>query len=483
MVTGVLDYLFKVGSSGYASSTAQLASFLGLFYTATNLAAIALQWFGTGWMMRTIGASWASSLLPAGLALGAGLIFAFPGFAAVTASRFWDQVVRTSLSRSTGELFYFPLEPGLRRKAKALIGAGLERLGDGFAGLVILAASAAMGASMTVLVGVVVVLIAVWALAWMRVKGGYVTELARNLRRLNLEGHKAKISLREASLVQEMERLRASPYERIVIHGIELLEEAAPEMVEASIGRLLEHPSAAVRSRALRFLRAHPPAELPPRLGFGQDADPRCRSRRSARWACCRAPIRSIRCAYLESPEERIRKGCDSGGHRERAARIGKPPARHTRAHAGARRRVRPRHGGRSAGAASRAVRAARAAHAAADRSGWCGADRGHSQRGARSAPNARAHPDRRAGDPAQRERRPVRARHARRPRGGTGRLSVRRHGDAGPPVIPRPGRNPRRARWTRCSARERRTSAWPIACSRRRTASRRCRGGVPACW
>src|SRR5262249_47311747 len=153
-----------------------------------------LQWFGSGWMVRKIGAAWSSSLLPAGLALGAGLIFAFPGFAAVTASRFWDQVARTSVSKSTGELFYFPLEPSLRRKAKALMGAGLERLGDGFAGLVILGAGLAMGASMLVLVGVAVVLIAIWVLAWMRIRTGYVTELGRNLRRLNLEGHKAKMS-------------------------------------------------------------------------------------------------------------------------------------------------------------------------------------------------------------------------------------------------------------------------------------------------
>lgn len=310
MVTGVLDYLFKVEiQQRYASSTAQLASFLGLFYTATNLAAIALQWFGTGWMVRRLGAAWTSSVLPAGLALGAGLIFAFPGFAAVTASRFWDQVVRTSL-RSTGELFYFPLEPGLRRKAKALIGAGLERLGDGFAGLVILLAGAAMGASVVVLGGVVVVLIALWVLAWTRLKSGYVTELGRNLRRLNLEGHKAKISLREASLMQEMERLLASPYERIVIHGIELLEETSPELVEASIGKLLEHPSAAVRSRALRFLRAHPTDGLAPRLeALVQDADPEVQIEALSTLGVLQGtdPFDSLR-AYLESPEEPIRK-------------------------------------------------------------------------------------------------------------------------------------------------------------------------------
>src|SRR5438132_1916391 len=310
MVTGVFDYLFKVQIQNRYTTASQLASFLGLFYTATNLAAIALQWFGTGWMVRRIGAAWASSVLPAGLALGAGMIFAFPGFAAVTASRFWDQVARTSVSRSTGELFYFPLEPGLRRKAKALIGAGLERLGDGFAGLVILAAGRAMGASMFVLAGVVVALLAIWVLAWMHIRTGYVAELGRNLRRLNLEGHKARVSLREASLLQEMERLLSSPYERIVIHGIDLLEESSPEIVERAMGQLLEHGSPRVRTRALRFLRAHPSADLASRVSaLVQDPDPEVQIEALSTLGALEGtdPFDSVK-EYLDSPEEGLRK-------------------------------------------------------------------------------------------------------------------------------------------------------------------------------
>jgi ATP:ADP antiporter, AAA family len=310
MVTGVVDYLFKVQIQSRYPSSAQLASFLGLFYTATNLAAIALQWIGTGWMVRRFGAAWVSSLLPAGLTLGAGMIFAFPGFAAVTASRFWDQVARMSVSRSTGELFYFPLEPSLRRKAKALIGAGLERMGDGFAGLVILGAGAAMGASMFVLASVVAVLLALWVLAWLRIRAGYVAELGRNLRRLNLEGHKVKISLREASLLHEMERLLASPYERIVIQGIELLEENSPEMVESALGTLLGHVSPRVRARALRFLRTHPASELVPRVTeLVQDEDPEVQIEALSTLGVLQGtdPFDSVE-EYLQSPVEGIRK-------------------------------------------------------------------------------------------------------------------------------------------------------------------------------
>ncbi len=263
VVTGVLDYQFKVQIQRRYPSSAELASFLGVFYTLTNLAAIALQALGTRWMVQRVGAAWAASLLPAGLGLGAAFTIALPGFSSVAVSRLWDQVTRLSVNRSVSELFYFPLEPGLRRKAKALIGAGLERLGDGFAGLLILVAGFAAGAagftagaSTRTLAIVVAALLAVWILAWLRVSRGYVTELGQNLRRMNLGTQQSRVSLREASLLREMERLLHSPYERIVIHGVDLLEENFPEEVETNLEALLAHGSPRVRSRALQFVRA-----------------------------------------------------------------------------------------------------------------------------------------------------------------------------------------------------------------------------------
>ena len=72
-------------------------------------------------------------------------------------------------------------------------------------------------------------LIVVWIAAWLGVRRGYVRELGLNLRRLNLDPRGARISLRESQVLEEMTRLIESPHNRLVMHGIELLEEAAPE--------------------------------------------------------------------------------------------------------------------------------------------------------------------------------------------------------------------------------------------------------------
>ena len=257
MITGVLEYQFKAELQRRFSRPAEFVSFLGMFYTFTNLAAFGLQALGTRWMIQRLGASWSSSLLPAGLGITTTLTLLLPGFAAVAAGRLWDQVTRLSVSQSVGELFYFPLDPTVRRRAKSFIGTGLERLGDGFAGALILLAGFTIGASTRNLALLVAVLLLGWAFAWLRIRRGYVSQLGVNLRRMNLGHQHSRVSLREAGILREMERLLESRYERVVVQGIELLEENAPERIEARLDRLLEHPAAQVRARALHYVRIH----------------------------------------------------------------------------------------------------------------------------------------------------------------------------------------------------------------------------------
>ena len=258
LVTTLVDYQFKVEIQRRYPTPAALGTFLGWFYTATNLAALAVQLLATRWALQVFGAGWSAAVLPAGLGMGASATLAIPGFASVMATRLWDQVMRLSINRGAVELFYFPLEPDLRRKAKAFIEAGLERVGDGLAGLVILAAGVTMGSGVHALAALVAGLVVLWVIAWQAVRQGYVRELGRNLRRMNLEPQHVTVSLREAHLLEEMARLLDSPFERIVLHSLTMLEENAPERITAHLPRLLSHASSRVRVRALSLAASLP---------------------------------------------------------------------------------------------------------------------------------------------------------------------------------------------------------------------------------
>ena len=260
LVTTLLDYQFKVEVQRRYSHPAEIASFIGLFYTATNLAALVIQLFLARWLLHRLGAAWTAAVLPAGLAIGSALTLAFPGFLTVMATRLWDQVLRTSANKTAVELFFFPLTPAVRRRAKAWIEAGIERIGDAIAGLIILATATTLAATaMTTAAALalhILPLIALWAFAWLAVRRGYVAELARNLRRMNLHPHATTMNLRESSALREMIGLLASPYEQVVLHGIDMLEDDAPDELDPHLGRLIDHPASAVRVRALAIAGA-----------------------------------------------------------------------------------------------------------------------------------------------------------------------------------------------------------------------------------
>jgi ATP:ADP antiporter, AAA family len=275
LVTGLLDYQFKVEIQHRYPSQEELARFFGFFYTVMNLIALTFQIFGTRWALQRLGAGWSAAILPAGIGIGAATTIGVPGFASVVGTRLWDQMLRISLNRSAVELFYFPIEPGLRRRAKAMIDSGLERLGDGFSGLLILGLGMTLGATTWTLAVAVLVLVGVWCVAWFGLRRGYVRELGRNLRRLNLSPESHRVSLREASLRGEMTRLLSSPYERVVLHGLTMLEENDPAALEPHLERLMQHSSPRVRARALAVIATRHPESVRPHIDtLMMDADP-----------------------------------------------------------------------------------------------------------------------------------------------------------------------------------------------------------------
>ena len=311
LVTTLLDYQFKAEIQRRDPSPHGLASFLGWFYTATNLAALIMQLFFTRWSLHALGAGWSAAVLPAGLGIGAAATLIAPGFGAVITTRLWDQVMRLSINRTAGELFFFPLKPEIRRRAKALIEAGLERVGDGLAGLLILAAGLAMGSSTWTIAAMVASLVVVWVMAWLRVRRLYVSELGENVRRMNLDPHRAPVSLREASILEEFSRLLASPYERLVLHGLEMIEESAPERIEEHIVPLMSHPSPRVRARALSLAGARQMREASGAIeALIGDPDPEVRiEAMRARVALGGAdPIGALE-EFLDSDDVNLRRG------------------------------------------------------------------------------------------------------------------------------------------------------------------------------
>ena len=66
------------------------------------------------------------------------------------------------------------------------------------------------------------------------------------------------MSLRELGILKETVRMLESPYERVVLQAIDLLEENAPRLLDPRMSKLLAHASPRVRARALKYAASNP---------------------------------------------------------------------------------------------------------------------------------------------------------------------------------------------------------------------------------
>ena len=314
MVSALVDYQFKLEIQRRFSDRGQLATYLGMFHSMVNVVALILQLFVARWLMTHLGSAGSVALLPAGLAVGTAFAIALPGLAAATATRLWDQAMGLSIAKVGQEISFFPLEPGLRRRVKSFIETAVERLGEGVAGLLILGIGMFAGATTRTLGIAAGVILVAWVAAWMGVRRGYLVELGRNVRRLSLGHERMRVSLREAGVIREVSRQLQSPYERVVLQSVEMLEENAPDVLDAHLPGLLHHRSTAVRIRTLQWIRAHrPDAPIELVLPLMQDPDPGVRGETLVTWCALR------RVGILDRLEQMLRS--DDAGLRGAAIR------------------------------------------------------------------------------------------------------------------------------------------------------------------
>jgi ATP:ADP antiporter, AAA family len=315
VVSGLLDFQLRTVVQRLDPSVAGLTSFFGRYFVVMNVCALGLQLLGTRWFLERFGAPITAGFLPAGLAIGAGATLVAPGFWPVLVTRMWDQVARFSIHRTTTEVFYFPLHADLRRRAKSVIEAGIERVGDALAGLLILGLGALVGIGPHRLAGVIVAVVAVWLFAWWRVRRGYVRELARHLRQVGLTRDPGRFSLHDRGALQQLVRTLESPYERVVLQALDMLEEHAPALIARRLPALLEHPSPSVRARAVAMTGARADAADRERIEpLLRDRDARVRVQALRAWVGLGEgrPVETLR-PFLDADDPGLRAAALAG--------------------------------------------------------------------------------------------------------------------------------------------------------------------------
>ena len=178
----LLDYVFKLEATRAYAKGAPLLRFFAIFYTATGVATFAVQTTLARRVLEKLGVARTVSSLPLTLGFGSIASLIAPGLATVGIARGAEMTTRSSLFRSSYELFYMPVAPEEKRSVKAMIDVGGERLGDLVGGgLVKLALFALPGKTYGFLIGSAIALAALGLYITRQLHRGYLRTLERSL--------------------------------------------------------------------------------------------------------------------------------------------------------------------------------------------------------------------------------------------------------------------------------------------------------------
>jgi AAA family ATP:ADP antiporter len=257
----VVDYLFKTSAAAHIEH-ARLGQFFSTTNLVFNIVALAMQVGAVAWLVRVLGVTRATIVLPILFVLGGAGVIAGGGMLAVLLVKGADGGLRHSLHRTTIELLYVPISESMRSRVKALMDGLGQRGGQAVGSLAILGVLATSSARNVDLFlgGFVVVLAAGWSIAASGLTRHYL-ELFRSTLR---EGNIDRVAL-PALDVGSLERLIValnSEVDNEVLATLDLLVDQGRERLIPAL--ILYHPARAVVLRALEIFASSSRADFIP---------------------------------------------------------------------------------------------------------------------------------------------------------------------------------------------------------------------------
>lgn len=233
ILSAVSDYVLKAEASRAMTSVRDLTQFFAVFHTAVSLCTFLVQAGVAQRALQGIGLGGTLAVLPVCM-LASGLV-------AGTLTRLWtaaalkgtESTLSNSLFRSAYELLYTPIGERRRRRAKALIDVGADRVGEILgSGLILGVLTVAAGAASSTVVWLVVVAAGLALWLSLRLNSGYVSELASSLRAgtVRMDPDQAHDMTTRLTVSQTLGAVNRAQ----LLADIERLRQAAPSSVPSS---------------------------------------------------------------------------------------------------------------------------------------------------------------------------------------------------------------------------------------------------------
>lgn len=255
-VTTFTGWQFKAVAKEFLVNKDALAIFFGDFNFYAGVLSLLFQLLFTTRCLRKFGISSTLFVLPVAVFVGSVGLLAWGTLAAAVFLKGCDQVLRYSLDKSTAELLYLPLPGRLKLQVKWFIDTVIWRLGDGFAGLIVLIFATYLHLAARQMSWISLVLVSGWIAAVFVVRRQYVVTLKESIDQHRLDTEAATAPVLDRSTESLLVNNLSASDPKDILYALSLFEVERRRAVHPAVRSLLSHPDAQVRQKALSILSA-----------------------------------------------------------------------------------------------------------------------------------------------------------------------------------------------------------------------------------
>lgn len=262
--TAATDYVFRTGALQFETNEAALAGMFGVLNAVVGVAALVVQFFLTGPLLRTIGVFAFLSLLPVlSIICSVWSSLAPWMFAPLFLLKTLEMMGSLSLNQPGLQLLYNPMPNNVRDSVRAIIDGAVKKLGGAAGGVLLILFGSSMATS--VQLGIVIGL-ALLILFWIRaLKPRYLDALESKL------GARGGVPIpsidpSDRSTRDQLLKAIASEDPAKVLAAINVLAQDKKLDLRPHVTAMIQHSDESVRLRAIELIMESPDATFAPLL-------------------------------------------------------------------------------------------------------------------------------------------------------------------------------------------------------------------------
>lgn len=266
IVTSVAGWQYKVIVKDAVQHTDNVTAVYGMVMTYASTASLFAQLLLTTKLLRRFGVGLTLLLLPFFMMAGSVGVLVWGTVWAAAILRASDTVIRYSVDTSAIQLLYLPVAANIKLQVKSFIDTVVWKIGDGLSALFILVFAKKLGFTPREISFVTIALILAWIASAVIARQQYVGTLRANIQGVHLRPADISVPTLDHSTTNVLAEKLSSPHAKDVLYGLTLFEMGQRMQSHAAVRKLLAHPVAEVRTKAIAILDEAGDASVRPQV-------------------------------------------------------------------------------------------------------------------------------------------------------------------------------------------------------------------------